>query len=236
MTLDNVLIAAGGYGTRMGIYMEKLEASSKSLIKIKGKTIIEYIIDEVYPLFNHVYISIDNNVTFEVAQNLFGLSQKISLFKNSCPGPACFPRQLLHVPFLFLYGHVPITKEYIQKIITMFTFNNSYIIVSGQKSSSDRFPISAYIDSSNRVISKVLSTNTKVLDKNEFFIEPPFVLLPHIVKNVSVANAPGKTNIKPLIMYTSCNQIKLLESELPVEINYPEELSTLEKFIENNKL
>jgi len=215
------IIAAGGKGFRLGSLANTY--GNKSLVKIQGKTILEFTVEALLKAgVTEAIVSIDNEENYEKACKAFKGKRRVKVVQDQGTGntaqlPLAFD-YLLKEKFWFIYGNTPPLVSHLKAMNA--AFNKADAIVSYFPFSTSRYPLIAELDGNQ---AKNLKYSRDSLSK-EAFVEPPFLLRNDILPFIQKHEEWYK--ILPAYCQEG-NKIIGVPSLMPPNVHYPHEISLL---------
>lgn len=238
MKVKKAIISAGGYGTRIKDFLDKNKIVCKPLIPIQGKPILLRVVEALYSIgVNEIFVSTTRLEYLKAIKEILRDYDNIRFYRSYSPGKLCFQLDLKESYFM-TYGNTIINSEHLIKM--MKNFNGENIVVSGYKSGSQK--IRRIATCKNGKIIEFARKEPKVLAKEEFYIQPPFIFpdsneIKFCISNNSYIDDYKKRYFTPNSIFDNVElrkKIAVVPSTLPHEIHYSEDVSITEKFLENN--
>jgi NDP-sugar pyrophosphorylase family protein len=229
MDIRRAFIAAGGSGSRMKEYLDSHGVCSKSLIEINKKTIVEYLVEEIYSSFDEIYLSTNKRAGYDRMLDIFQGHEKVKvLFEDTVGGSACYTRDFIEQSFFFMFGHSITTREHIKNLKEVFDGEN-FPITGYKKYSKSSF--SAVEVESGRLKKKYIK-GTPILRKNEYVLDQPMILTKEMA-GLAFEYGVGdkKKSINAVIRKAPEKKMKVVFTSNPHEIHHDYEVSIIENQI-----
>ena len=227
------LIAAGGFGSRMGLSEGK--PSSKALIKVKGKTLLSRLLYSLSESnIKHLVVATSGHSEVEVRNEINkGPTFSSVRYVRSEKGFRHIPSEAKHLldnRFLLVCGHHPLPREHFKKMLS--------------QSRTNELVLSSYVHLDLPVVKKERIT---FMDGNLFYpltggikTEGPYVRNPFVVSHKVISLSEEDNFIKSFsqYMFTACIESKsygVVQSHFPPEVDTVEEFERMRIFLGENE-
>ncbi len=165
--IRQVVVAAGGKGTRLGALAQKY--GNKSLVPIRGLPVLSYTIEWLKEVgIREIIVAVNYVHEYRKIEKLFGDDPRIKMVhgKRRTSSAQCLPplRRILDLRFLFVYGHAPAPPGHLRNLLSV---------------AEDGIVVSLYPTTTQGEMRKPARLSGRIVTLEEsgpLFVEPPHVL------------------------------------------------------------
>ncbi len=240
--IDQVLIMAGGRGTRMSLELNL--KFCKSLIEYQGQTLIEHLIENLQHAGITNFIIATNDHSHDEIQRLAvkkGLnSESILIADGSKVGKVDYgevPYELLNKldeRFLMVCGHHPISVEHVvnmcnasEMYVNVITaYKNNPIVTRKTFEKTDRIDRIIYDESF-----KVTQIREADIDIDYWYARNPYIIHKDVV--IAAHNDKQRQTFSKYILDTQ-KSIGVIKTLIPQEFDYDWEFEEFKKYLDYN--
>ncbi|MDO8633443.1 MAG: NTP transferase domain-containing protein [Candidatus Wildermuthbacteria bacterium] len=234
MTQD-IVILAGGHGTRMGPLAQ--EHGCKSLIPINGAAALEWLLralqfvfvdeariflcierEEIYPGIERVMRRVGGKRTqIFCSPELKGTMHALYLLRDTLQGERVF----------VLYGHQPVLPAHLLKILRR---RGARTITTLYPTSSNVSRKISVINGKGRITDLLRGGEEHGLGENEYYIDVPYLLPMEFVQ--AQPDDYIKSHEAIMKWLQAGNPVQGEVAHFPHEFHYPHELPSIERFVQ----
>lgn len=223
--LDNAIVAAGGYGTRLKGY--KNPRNCKSLITDDNNiTLLEHTLRQLKEaqVVKRVLLISRNEIKNDIENIVKRVAIDYKFFDDNEIGvrgvrymPVACKKELNNKPFLIMCGHAPIPKKHLQKMLSIHNkYKKEVVSLYKDRHETENYLLRIKVNKSNLI--KSVSENLQM--DFDFFVESPFILNPDIIKLIE------KDESKNWLGFYIKQQIKQGVTIYGVKTNFSSEADT----------
>lgn len=234
MTLKNIVIAAGGIGSRMSRSLNP--HGSKPLIEYLGKPLIHYLIYSAKDAgITEFFISVNehNRKRIEAIADSLGVRYKTRLTgENFAQVPALFKDSLDH-KFLVVCGHDPVPTEHLLSLMdksrthdaVTTAYDNLYNTTTNQR----RVTLSI---SGGRQHFEMIDLDKEVVTEDHTYVRNPYVINQDILEKVIRSNFSVTAGYFVYKAWADGGKVTSVKAIMPVEFDTDEEFERTKRYLE----
>lgn len=241
--LKNILVPAGGFGSRLNGYKNPLK--NKSLIEDEhGITLLEYTlrnIKEAAVASRIILVTREDIRSFieDIAKSI-GINYIICMDHDGYIGVRALPvlckNELGDKPFGLICGHAPFTPEHLQRMVLKLKDKKDEVVslyTLRNKLGNDNKMIKVKIDGFNKI--EMMCDDETKFSNYRFFMESPFILSPEIIELIEEDNCTHWLGYYLLQQFRKGTRVHGMEATFPSEGDAPYDIEETFKWINSQK-